>query len=611
MIKKFLPFIILFFFLQISHAAGINDVFKTPSLLSNNSQPEVLPPSEAFKLLVSLNKDRSAIELHWQMPKDYYLYRDKIKITAPFAITYPLPSGNEIVDEFFGTQIVYYDQLILNLALPMIAPAQFTFTLTYQGCAAAGFCYPPITESWNVDRNLGHITLAGNIAPQRTSELDTVEVELNNLRVTPSAVADLLKHTHLGLILLIFFGLGLLLTFTPCVLPMIPILSGIIVGQNTSPRSWHGFALSLCYVIGMVVTYTSAGIFAGIAGLTLQSYLQAPLFIGFSSLILILLALSLFDCYRLQLPSKWHNKLHKLSHRFHGGRYVSSFILGVLSALIVSPCVTAPLIGVLTYIGSTGDAWLGGSALFALALGMGTPLIIIGTLGPHLLPRAGEWLVIMQRVFGVLLIIVALWMIGRLLSPAMTSSLWGIAAIIAASYMGAWQTQTHFGWPRLWQGLAWIVLLCGALLLARAVQPLLNTWMPYENNNMTSISTAQATFVPIKTWEDVQKQVQQSNKPVLLDVYAEWCVTCKYIEQYVFPDPQVASLLKQFTLLRADVTTQDEADKTLQRQLTIFAPPALIFFSQGKELKSARLVGDISAEVLAIHLQNILQGAKS
>lgn len=604
----------LFFCLFSLHnvqAAGIIDFTNKVPGLANNTQPEVLPAEEAFKFLATFNADRSALILNWQIASDYYLYRDKLNINIPFAVTYTLPAGEEMIDEFFGNQVVYFNNLAVTLPLPADAPEKFALEITYQGCATAGFCYPPITEVWEINHQQGTAIPAAQIAAQTQTQTPAAAPATNDftaLETTPSAVTDLFKQHQTPWILMIFYGLGLLLTFTPCVLPMIPILSSIIVGQNTTPRSWHSFSLSLSYVSGMIITYTLAGIFAGLAGQTLQAYLQAPWFIGVSALLLVLLSLSLFGFYRLQLPAALNNKMHQLTHRMHGGRYFSALILGVISALIVSPCVTAPLIGALTYISTTGDAALGGGALFALASGMGTPLLIIGTVGPRLLPQAGEWLIIVQRVFGVLLVGVAIWLLSRLLSPAITLAIWGTFAIISASYLGALQTNVAAGWPRFWQACGWIVLLIGILLITRASQPLLQQWLPTHSTSNQLITDTQNknNFIPVKTWEDVQRHIQQSDKPVLLDIYAEWCITCKIIEQKVFPDPQVAALLTQFTLLRADVTAQDAADRALQKQLTIFAPPALLFFApQGTELANARLVGDITPQAFTEHLQAV------
>lgn len=564
-----------------------------------SSTPQVLPPEEAFRLLITLKSDNSTLDIHWQIAPDYYLYRDKTKITADVPFSFTMPHAEKIVDDYFGEQYIYYHDLSISIPLQN-TPEKFPLTLTYQGCALSGFCYPPITSTWEIDRINGRVTSLTNTFSETVRE----EIQtLNNLEMEPNAVMALFSQQSMLWLLLIFYGLGLLLTFTPCVLPMIPILSSIIVGQHNTPRTWHSFGLSFSYVIGMVMTYTIAGVFAGLAGSTLQSYLQTPLFIGVSAVVLFLLAGSLFGFYHLQLPASLQNKLHQLTHAIRGGRYLSAWVLGILSALVVSPCVTAPLIGALTYISTTGDALLGGSALFALSVGMGTPLLIIGTLGPRILPQTGDWLLIVQYIFGVLLIAVALWMITRLLSPAWSLVLWGVATVVAASYLGPLQTNVKLGWKRLQQALAWILLLCGILLIMAGGRTVLQPWLPIP---LTS-SESTTHFVPVKTWEEVQQHVERSNKPVLLDIYADWCVTCIVIEQNVFPDPQVAELLKKFTLLRADVTAQDAEDRALQHHYTIFAPPALLFFSPGgEEYTNARLAGDIDAEAFAEHLQIIL-----
>ena len=566
------------------------------------SQPTVLPVEQAFAIQVLLaNKD--TVQINWKIAPDYYLYRDKIKITSSHELKFELPSGTKITDDFFGDQIVYFDHVAINVPLSAELPNPFSLMVTYQGCAKAGFCYPPITQTWEVNKDTGVITVvdaAHTAGAAGLAEVPALE------HASANTLAELLAQTPSAWIWAIFFGLGLLLTFTPCVLPMIPILSSIIVGHHAPVHAGRAFLLSLSYVMGMAITYSLAGVFAGLAGQTLQAYLQTPFFIGACVLLLLLLALNLFGCYQLKMPARWHNSLTQFNQSIKGGRFISAFILGFLSALIVSPCVTAPLIGALTYISTTGDAWLGGSALFALALGMGTPLMIIGTFGPQLLPKAGHWLVLMQQILGVLLIAVAIWLLSRLVSQEMILALWGIAAVLLASYLGALQTNVASGWPRFWQGVAWILLLAGALLFIRAGQSIFGLSAP-----VAMTSTAEAKVIAVKTWSDVQQQIKQSSKPVLLDFYADWCITCKIIEQQVFPDPQVAALLQRFTVLRADVTAQDAMDIELQKAAGVFAPPALLFFApKGTELGSQRLVGDVDAERLVIHLEQILQNKR-
>ncbi|MFI4955246.1 MAG: protein-disulfide reductase DsbD [Gammaproteobacteria bacterium] len=572
------------------------------------SQPTVLPVEQAFALDILLDKNTQTLQLNWTIAPDYYLYQEKLSVSSSVPLKYSLPDGTEIIDEFFGDQMVYFNHLTLTIPVPQNLPTTFPLTIDYQGCASAGFCYPPITETWEINQQTGTSHLIQTPAADGPAEIAEIKPLSHASAFT---LAEVLANTGTGWMLLLFYGLGLLLTFTPCVLPMVPILSSIIIGEQTANHFGRSFLLSLSYVLGMAVTYTLAGVFAGLAGQTLQSYLQTPLFIGISAGFLVLLALNLFGLYRLQLPSRWQQSIHTVNQRIGGGRYLSAALLGLLSALVVSPCVTAPLIGALTYISSTGNAWLGGSALFALALGMGTPLLLIGTLGAHLLPRAGGWLISVQRVFGVLLIAVAIWLVSRLFSEEITLILWGILAIMIASYCGALQFNTPEGWPRFLQGIAWILLLMGALFLIRGAQPLLGAWFPAMASSTFSspviVTNSANAFIPVKTWADVQQQIQQSTKPVLLDFYAQWCVSCKIIEQHVFPDPQVAALLAQFTLLRADVTAQDSFDRELQKEVGVFAPPALLFFAPaGDEVSSMRVVGEVTPEMLAKHLETIL-----
>lgn len=570
------------------------------------TQPTVLPVAEAFVSQVVIDKD--VLRLNWIIAPDYYLYQEKLHVSTLVPLTYTLPTGTEITDEFFGNPIVYFNQLTITIPLPSELPPTFPLTIAYQGCASAGFCYPPITETWEINQTTGvtqRIPSAGVVdGSPETAEIQTFNQD------SAFSLTEVLANSGTIWTLLLFYGLGLLLTFTPCVLPMVPILSSIIIGEQTANHFGRSFLLSLSYVLGMAVTYTLAGVFAGLAGQTLQSYLQTPIFIGISAALLGLLALNLFGLYTLQLPARWQQSIHRTNQHIGGGRYISAALLGLLSALVVSPCVTAPLIGALTYISSTGNAVLGGSALFALALGMGTPLLLIGTIGAHFLPRAGSWLISVQRIFGILLLIVAIWLLGRILNETLQLILWGSLALIVASYWGALQFNVPLGWARLQQGVAWILLLIGILCMLRGIQPWLNTWFPHTTPAFAAAVPsvpAAPTFTPVKTWADVQQHIQQSTKPVLLDFYAEWCVTCRIIETQIFPDPQVAALLSQFTLLRADVTAQDSFDRELQKKFAVFAPPALLFFAPaGEEIASSRVIGDISAEMFMQHLDTIL-----
>ncbi len=526
-------------------AEPLNTIKPPVPLVSSSLQPKVLAPEEAFRIKLGL-PDAHHIQLQWNIAKGYYLYQEKIKITSSHEFIFDFPKGNKMNDEFFGEQIVYFNQLNLHIPLPRDLPEEFELMVTYQGCATAGFCYPPISETWSINRKTGYIEIIEASHAAGAAEL----AEIGTLTsANPITLSELITETQQTWVWVIFYILGLLLAFTPCVLPMIPILSSIIVGHHAPDRSWRAFSLSVCYVGGMAITYSLAGVFAGLAGQTLQSYLQAPLFVGVCALLLILLALNSFGFYQLQIPSPLRQAMAQTQDRIKGGRFISALLLGVISALIVSPCVTAPLIGALTYISLTGDTWLGGTTLFALALGMGTPLLILGSFGPRLLPRSGRWLVLVQRLFGILLIAVAIWMVMRVLP----------VDIFAPSV----KTEER-----------------AAML---------------------------ESFVSANTVEELQHEINKSLKPVMVDIYADWCVTCHIIEDQIFPDPKVAELLKHFTLIRVDVTAQNKYDKEIQKELGVFAPPALLFFQPaGPELINKRLVGDITADQLTAQLESII-----
>lgn len=569
-----------------------------PSLNQTAVQPRVLAPEQAFGLQVSL-KNENEVKLNWNIANGYYLYQDKIKITTSHLLNFDFPEGNKITDEFFGEQTVYFNKLTLSVSLPKDLPTEFSLMVTYQGCATAGFCYPPISETWKVDRKTGLIEVTEEAHASGAAEL----AEISALsEASAFTLTELLSDTQSGWVWIIFYLLGLLLAFTPCVLPMFPILSSIIVGHHAPERSTRAFFLSLSYVGGMAITYSLAGVFAGLAGQTLQSFLQTPFFVGACALLLVVLALNSFGCYQLQMPTRLHQKMSQWQNRIHGGRFISAALLGVLSALIVSPCVTAPLIGALTYISTTGDTWIGGTSLLALALGMGTPLLVIGSFGAHLLPRSGNWLIFVQRLFGVLLVGVAIWLVGRLMSTELMLTLWGIFAIVSAYCLLISNARSGY-WGIFWKFIGWLLIVIGVVLFLRALQPFLAPHLFPVKNTFVSLQQ----FNTVKTSADLQQEIHKSLKPVMVDVYADWCVTCKIIESQVFPDPKVAELLKEFTLIRVDVTAQDVFDKELQKSLGIFAPPALLFFTPaGPELTNKRLVGEISADKLAVQLQTIL-----
>ncbi len=413
----------------------------------------------------------------------------------------------------------------------------------------------------------------------------------------------------------IFFGLGLLLAFTPCVFPMIPILSGIIAGQGDSITTRKAFMLSLAYVLAMALTYAVVGVIAGLFGANLQATFQNPWVLTVFAAMFVALAMSMFGFYDLQLPSSVQTKLTEISNKQEGGTLVGAAIMGALSALIVGPCVAPPLMGALIFIGQTGDAVLGFFALLGLGLGMGAPLLAIGTSAGKLLPRAGAWMDAVKAVFGVLLLAVAILLVERVLPAAVAMLLWGLLLISSGVYLGALTTLDAdvSGWRKLWKALGVTVLVYGILMLVGVAAGGKDTIQPLRGlvpAGGGAGAAAHAEFKRIKTVADLEREVAAAavvGKPVMLDFYADWCVSCKEMERYTFPEPQVVSAMERFVLLQADVTANDAEDKALmQERFGLPGPPAMLFFdADGNELRGYRLVGFVPADEFAAHLNEI------
>lgn len=570
------------------------------------NQDQFLPPEQVFIFSIDV-VNHSQLAASWEVADGYYLYKDKFSfeinenpgISAGPAI---LPQGKKKHDEAFGLMEVFYSEVTAQI--PLIRQTKDATDVTiiahYQGCADLGFCYPPMTQE--VVLTLPEVDDTA-IEPSKTVPVSEQDRYVQNLS-EGSIIINMLS----------FFGLGLLLTFTPCVLPMIPILSSIIAGQGRSITTSKAFWLSLTYVLAMSVTYTAAGVAAGLFGGNLQAAFQNPWILGSFAALFVALSLSMFGFYELQIPQRFQTKLTEISNKQQGGRFLGVAVMGLLSALIVGPCLAAPLAGALIYIGQTGDAVLGGSALFALSLGMGIPLLIIGTSAGKWLPKAGPWMNTIKSIFGVLLIGVAIWLLERIIPAAVTLLLWGVLLVVCAVYLGAFdrlQPEAN-GWHKLWKGAGLVFLILGSVLLVGAAaggQDPLNPLSGLKPGSIASAESSQRSlpFKKIKGIAGLELEVKLASaqgKPVMLDFYADWCISCKQMERYTFSDPKVQAALADVVLLKADVTANDELDDALLKSFGLFGPPSILFFNtQGEELSQNRLVGFLDAESFERHVR--------
>ncbi len=564
-----------------------------------------LPAEQAFKLAAQFTSNNT-LQLSWQIAPGYHLYRDRFDFqllnAAPVQLApVALPAGIPKEDTILGKYQVYQNTITVPLILMNLVPGHYNLQVNYQGCADSGFCYPPVNKQITLTITPANSQAQiSDLQQQPALVLAKIPPVAPSVAHTPQDAASHLLAKHNGLLIFVgFLGFGLLLAFTPCVLPLLPILSGIIIGQGYKRTTQRSFYLSLTYALGIALTYAVAGAIAALAGSYVQAFFQNPWVIGLFSGLFVLLSLSLFGFYELRLPARWNHYFTELSNRQQGGTYLGVFIMGCLSVLIVSPCVTAPLIGTLTYLSSTGDVLLGSMALFAMGLGMGIPLIIAGTFEGKWLPKSGEWLVRIKILFGVLLLALAIYLVQRIVPAPLILALWAVFWIILAVYLGALNRTRLQGWRNFGRGVGVILLLYGSVLLVGALQGNTNLWQPLGSNNRQPVMTQEKlNFVTVKSVQDLQQilaSAQQQHKPVLVDFYADWCVSCQMIERFVLGDLRVQQALRDFVLVRVDVTANDAQDKALQQFLKVIAPPTLVFLgADGRE--ATRMVGEVSAE---------------
>ncbi|MEE8343501.1 MAG: protein-disulfide reductase DsbD, partial [Gammaproteobacteria bacterium] len=503
-----------------------------------------LPADEAFQFSADV-RNVNTIALNWVIADGYYLYRDKFKIQLQnvqgiYVKEVEFPAGEVKEDEFFGRMEVYHNNVEAVATLERLDPqaTEITLIATYQGCAEAGICYPPIERSI--------VLMLADASPPPAPVAATATAPVPKSPVAEQdLIAQKLLQENVLFTILSFLGFGLLLAFTPCVFPMIPILSSILVGQGGELTARRGFGLSLVYVIAMACTYTVAGVLAGLFGRNLQATFQNPWILSAFAGVFVLLALSMFGFYKLQIPAFIQDQITKISNRRKGGTIVGVAIMGFLSAMIIGPCVAAPLAGALIYIGQTGDAVLGGLALFALSVGMGIPLLALGAGAGKLLPKTGPWMNMINAVFGVLLLALAIWLLERILPASVSLALWAVLLIVSSVYMGSLDSLESGagGWRRLWKGIGLVSLVCGVLLLVGAasgskelLQPLRGLGLLTGTGEPAASESALA-FHTIKSVADLEYELQksaQNSQYVMLDFYADWCVTCKEMEKYTF-----------------------------------------------------------------------------
>ncbi|MDQ7089064.1 MAG: protein-disulfide reductase DsbD [Methylococcales bacterium] len=580
------------------------------SITSNLFQDVLLPADKAFQFFVEI-KDEKTLRLNWIIADGYYLYRDKIKLQLLNSNhvslgTYNIPRGEPKHDEAFGQVEIFHQQLKFDLPLLRTANASETLILKadFQGCADRGVCYPPMTQEHS-------LTLP--IATQLSTVTQKVTAPSPNNLSEQNQIAKALQQDNLWLTLLSFLGFGLLLSFTPCIFPMIPILSGLIIGQGNKITTTKAFLLSLSYVVASALTYTIFGVLAALFGSNLQVLFQQTWIIALFSGVFILLSLSMFGFYSLELPKFLQAKLHNSSDSHRDGSYLGVAIMGALSSLIVGPCVAAPLAGALIYIGQTGDAILGGSALFMMGLGMGFPLLILGASAGKLLPQAGHWLNSTKAVFGVIMLATALWMLERILPASVTLFLWAVLFIISSVYLHALEALPAecSGWFKLGKGLGVVMLIYGILLLVGMSAGNTNPLKPLQGLASSSTKTTHQgiEFKQITSLAELTSQLElasANNQPVMLDFYADWCISCKEMEAYTFTDPKVKQALTHFIVLQVDVTKNSDDDKVLLTHFNLIGPPAILFFgTDKKEQLNHRVIGYQTREIFLAGIQSI------
>lgn len=566
-------------------------------------EPEFLPPDEAFRFSYEQNGGGDVL-LTWDIAPGYYLYQQRFRITDADKNPVPdvifLTRAEQKDDPNFGRVDIFHHRVQIR-----VRPQTDTLLVSYQGCADGGLCYPPRKQQLSVTP-VSAIP-AGESAPAPDDATAAAGQDAG-------AIASLLADADGYWVVLTFLALGLGLAFTPCVLPMVPILAAIIAGQGTQITMRRGIGLSVAYVLGMSVTYTLAGLLVGYFGarMNLQAALQAPAALVVFTALFVALALAMFGFYELQLPGFLRDRLDRMSRNSPGGRYAGVALMGLVSALVVSPCVSAPLAGALVYISTTGDALLGGASLFALSLGMGVPLILVGAGGGKWLPKAGGWMLEVKAFFGVLLLGIAISLLSRLLPGPVTLLLWAVLIVVYAVHIGNWGEAAKQGWGKTRLGLSVVLLAYGLSLLmgglagqSDMVRPL--GFLAGSAKETTAEAPVFRRFRSVAELQQAQQAAQMAGRPVVVDLYADWCTSCKVLEKQVFQQPEVKALAADVTLLQLDITANEPEHTAFMQALGVFGPPAIMFYrGSGEEALNLRVQGEVDAREFAARVQALL-----
>ncbi|AAN53774.1 protein-disulfide reductase DsbD [Shewanella oneidensis MR-1] len=577
------------------------------------SEPELMPVDQAFAF--DFKQEGNKVTLNWVIADGYYMYRDKLKFSVNGAElgTIDLPKGKPHNDEYFGEQEVYYTYIDIPVGLKQ-ADDNGTLSVTFMGCAEGKLCYPPTKRDVSLKAVAANDGQIATTAASDATEPVTAQTNANSATNAPitqqDSLSQMLSNDSLLWTLVIFFGLGIGLALTPCVFPMYPILSGIIVGQGQKLSTAKAFTLSMAYVQGMAITYSILGLVVASAGMKYQAALQHPAVLVVLAILFFVLSLSMFGLYDLKLPSRFQEKMNSISNNQKGGNLIGVFLMGVISGLVASPCTTAPLSGALVYVAQTGDLLQGFLALYVLSMGMGVPLLIIGTSGGKLLPRAGAWMNIIKTVFGFLLIAVSIVMLGRIWTGVVSDVLWSLWGISFTGYLMHQNKLSAFNWKQTVRSVLLMLTLLASF--SYGFQAVMGHF-GFNHSPVGNTATAEAEhgFKHIKSIEDLDRELAAATaagKPVMLDLYADWCVACKEFEAITFKDAEVLARMNKIVLLQADVTKSDAVDVALLEKYHVLGLPTLLMFNeQGEPREDLRVTGFMGPKEFAAHLDHLVK----